>query len=139
MAGFGFSPADVVDVCKLSYRAYQEAKNAPERYASARDLANRLRTTLDDVPIGRGQINSTMKGLDLHLELANNAHRDLDEYLCRFEDHLGRQHRPQVNAGRIVARARWTTDQLDKKVDKLQDAVRSAMEYCAFAMISQIR
>jgi hypothetical protein len=138
MAGFGFSPADVVEVCKFSYRAYQEAKSAPERYASAKDLADRLRTTLDDVPVGSGQINSTMRGLELHLELANKAHRDLDEYLCQFRDHLDRQSRPPVNAGRLVARVRWTTDQLDKKVDRLQDAVQSAMGYCAFAMLSQL-
>ena len=110
MAGFGFSPTDVIEVCKLSYRAYQEAKSAPERYASAKDLANRLRTILDDVPVSSGQDNSTSRGLALHLELANNAHRDLDEYLCQFKDHLDRQTRPPVNVGKIVARVRWTTD-----------------------------
>ncbi|GAB7332283.1 hypothetical protein MBLNU13_g04120t1 [Cladosporium sp. NU13] len=139
MAGFGFSPSDVADFCKFSYRAYTEAKNAPERYASARDLANRLRVILNEIPVGDGQVDETMKGLALHLELANKAYKDLDEYLCHFRGHLDQQARPPVRVNKMVAaRVRWTTDQLDKKVDKLLDAVQFAMTLCQIAMISQL-
>lgn len=139
MAGFGFSPADVVELCKFSYRAYTEAKSAPERYASARDLAGHIRKTLDVIPIDSAQVDPATRVLAWHLQAANNAYRELDEYLRHFQEHLGPQKKSSVTGSKIVARVRWTTDQLDKKVNKLQDAVESAMNYCQFAMIAQTR
>jgi len=139
MAGFGFSPTDVVELCKFSHRAYKEAVNAPARYSAARDLANRIRILLDEIPLDGDQAGPATRGLTLHLELANKAYKDLDEYLGLFQEHLDQQARPVVTANKVVARVRWTTDQLDKRVDKLQDAVQSAMAYCEFAMISQLR
>jgi hypothetical protein len=139
MAGFGFSPADVVELCKFSYRAYTEAKSAPERYTSARCLADLMRKTLDVIPIDTEQGDPTTGVLASHLERANNAYSDLDQYLRRFQEHLDPQTKSPVTGTKIVARARWTTDQLDKKVDQLQDAVESAMRHCQFAMIMQTR
>ena len=139
MAGFGFSPADVVDLCKFSYRAYTEAKSAPERYASARCLADLMHKTLDVIPIDTEQGDPATEVLALHLKRANNAYRDLDQYLRRFQEHLDPQTKSPVVAIKIVARVRWTTDQLDKKVEKLQDTVDSAMRHCQFAVIMQTR
>jgi hypothetical protein len=139
MAGFGFSPADIVDLCKFSYQAYTEARSAPERYASARDLADLICKTLDVIPIDSGQVDPATRVLALHLERANNAYKDLDEYLRHFQEHLDRQTQPSLTGTKIVARVRWTIEQLDKKVDKLQDAMESAMNYCQFAMIVQTR
>jgi hypothetical protein len=139
MAGFGFSPADVVELCKFSYRTYTEAKSAPERYASARCLADLMRKTLDVIPMNTEQVDPAMGVLALHLKRANNAYRDLDEYLHRFQEFLDPQTKPPVTSTKIFARVRWTTDQLDSKVDKLQDAVESAMRHCQYAMIAQTR
>jgi len=139
MAGFGFSPADIVDLCKFSYRAYTEAKSAPERYASARCLADLMRKTLDVIPIDTEKGDPMTGVLASHLERANNAYSDLDQYLRRFQEHLDPQTKSPVTGTKIVARARWTTDQLDKKVDQLQDAVESAMRHCQFAMTMQTR
>lgn len=139
MAGFGFSPSDIAELCKFSYRAYKEAKSAPERYATARRLADCVRLTLDEIPMGSGQMNETTTALGLHLELANDAYKDLDKYLCQFGEHLGQQRRSPVSATGVVARVRWTTDQLDKRVDKLQEAVKDALDYCQLSIISQLR
>ncbi|KAM0702270.1 hypothetical protein Q7P35_011180 [Cladosporium inversicolor] len=138
MAGFGFSPSDIAELCKFSYRAYKEAKSAPERYATARRLADCVRLTLDEIPMGSGQMNETTTALGLHLELANDAYKDLDKYLCQFGEHLGQQRRSPVSATGVVARVRWTTDQLDKRVDKLQEAVKDALDYCQLSIISQL-
>jgi hypothetical protein len=139
MAGFGFSPADIVDLCKFSYRAYTEAKSAPERYASARCLADLMRKTLDVIPMNTEQIDPATEVLASHLELANSAYRDLDEYLRHFQEFLDPQTKPPVTSTKIVARVRWTTNQLNEKVDKLQGAVESSMRHCQFAMIAQTR
>lgn len=139
MAGFGFSPTDVVELCKFSYQAYTEAKSARERYATARGLADRIRDTLEIIPVNIGQIDPATKVLASHIKEANNAYRDLDEYLRRFQEHLDPQTKPPATGSKIVARVRWTTNQLDKKVDELQNAVESAMRYCEFAMIVQTK
>lgn len=139
MAGFGFSPADIVELCQFSYRAYTEAKSASERYVSARALADLMRKTLDVVPTDTEQVDPTTGVLASHLERANNAYSDLDQYLRRFQEHLDPQIKSPVTGTKIVARARWTTDQLDEKVARLQDDVESAMSYCQFVMIAQAR
>ena len=139
MAGFGFSPSDIVGFCTFSFRIYKAAKSAPERYMSARDLANRTRLLLDEISVANDQADGTMNGLASHLERANKAYKDLDEHLCQFRDHFDQQRRPPVRATSVAARVRWTTDQLDGKVDKLQGAVQSALGYCQVAMILQLR
>lgn len=73
------------------------------------------------------------------MKLANSAYKDLDDYLCQFEKYLDQQKRPPVSAAGVVARVRWTTDQLNEKLDKLQGAVKDAMEQCQLSMISQLR
>lgn len=139
MAGFGFSPTDFVELCRFSYRAYKEAKSASARYATARYLANCFRMTLDEITVGSGQVNETITTLEVYMKLANNAYKDLDDYLCQFREHLDQQRRSRVSASGVVARVRWTTDQLNRKVDRLQGAVKDALEQCQFSMILQRR
>ena len=139
MAGFGFSPSDIVDFCKFSFHIYKEAKSASTRYETARHRADCLRVTLDEIPVGSQQVNETITALEVHMKLANSAYKDLDDYLCQFEKYLDQQKRPPVSAAGVVARVRWTTDQLNEKLDKLQGAVKDAMEQCQLSMISQLR
>lgn len=139
MAGFGFSPADIVDGSKFLYQAYKAAKNAPERYATARKYADGISLLLDEIPAGSDQHEPISKGLALHLDLANKAYETLDGYLSHFHSHLAQNTRSRMTADNIAARSRWMVDQLDKKLDKLQDAVQSALGHCQVAMISQLR
>ena len=108
MAGFGFSPADIVEAGRFSYRAYKEASNAPARYATARHLANCFRKTLDEITVNDEQVNETATALGLYMKLANNAYKDLDDYLSQFSQHLDQQRKSSVRASGVVARVRWT-------------------------------
>lgn len=135
MAGFGFSPADIVEGSKFAYKLYRGAHQAREQYTNAREFADCARITLEAIESACDTEGNDDGQLKIHIARARSAYDDLDEFLGRFNKLVARPD----GLDDLSQKLRWSLAQLNRKTETLKQEVTSMLGLSGVALVARVR
>jgi hypothetical protein len=138
MSFISVSPGEIVAASKSLYRIWQETKGAQERYCKAREFADCAQVSLGKFHEARAALGTAGDELQTCLDSIGKAYDDLDSYLGGFEAQFSQS--PTTHGSKkLTRRARWAFEQIDHKVENLQETLTAALTSCTQALAPLMR
>jgi hypothetical protein len=138
MSFISVSPGEIFAVSKSLYRIWQDTKGAQERHREARQFATHAQASSGTLRDACTALGTPGDELLPYLDIVEKAYDDLTSYLDRFELHFA-QSADTRGSTQLAQKFRWAFDQLDHKVESLQNTLTAALTMCSLALIPQMR